>query len=305
MDLRTLKHVAILARTLNFTKAAEELGISQPALSRSIQAVERNERISLFDRDKGGVHLTVTGQAFATRASAILAEVEGLRQLARKSAAGVEGKLSFGMGPLPASVLLPSALNECMKAAPDLDINVNVHSADALFSLLEAEQIEFFIYAGGHCPKPAIVQADVLGLFPMGVLVRADHPLLSTAQSEIGKYPLMLAARVSGLPLMPAWLKPHLREGGNMIVEDSAVLSDLAERSDGIWVTTPFQAQEAIEQGRLRELPLGPGEQETTLQMMIHSLARRSLSPAATQMIERFRNKLSDLWRRTALLPNS
>jgi DNA-binding transcriptional LysR family regulator len=62
IDLRSLRYVVGLARQLSFTKAADELGVSQSALSRSIQQVERRSAARLFDRDRGGVYLTAVGR---------------------------------------------------------------------------------------------------------------------------------------------------------------------------------------------------------------------------------------------------
>src|SRR5689334_6832497 len=110
MDLRSLRHVAVLARQLSFTKAAQELGISQSALSRSIQATEQRVKLRLFDRDRGGVHLTAVGREVAERAAALLREADDLDRLLDRAAGGAEGEASFGMAPLPAAALLPAVL---------------------------------------------------------------------------------------------------------------------------------------------------------------------------------------------------
>ena len=55
MDLRGLRHVVVLSRLLSYTKAARELHLTQSALSRSIQAIEKDAHVNLFDRDRGGV----------------------------------------------------------------------------------------------------------------------------------------------------------------------------------------------------------------------------------------------------------
>lgn len=68
LDLRKLRHVVVLARRLNYVRAADELGITQPTLTRSIQALERQLQVRLFDRDHGSVNLTPRGRSIAERA---------------------------------------------------------------------------------------------------------------------------------------------------------------------------------------------------------------------------------------------
>ena len=64
IELRSLRHVVVLSRLLSYTKAAQELCMTQSALSRSIQTTEEQLKARLFDRDRGGVHLTTLGRTF-------------------------------------------------------------------------------------------------------------------------------------------------------------------------------------------------------------------------------------------------
>jgi len=57
MDLRSLRQIVVLARELNYTRAAEELGLTQPALSNSIRTFEDKHQVKLFDRSRSGVQL--------------------------------------------------------------------------------------------------------------------------------------------------------------------------------------------------------------------------------------------------------
>ena len=78
MDLRQLRHAVTLGKLLNYTKAAQELGLTQSALSRSIQAIEERVQVRLFDRDRGGVRLTELGRLYIARANTLLREAEEL-----------------------------------------------------------------------------------------------------------------------------------------------------------------------------------------------------------------------------------
>jgi DNA-binding transcriptional LysR family regulator len=64
MDLKRMKHAIALADELSFARAAEKLHLSQPALSRSIQTLEEDVGMLLFDRDNRNVALTTVGKVF-------------------------------------------------------------------------------------------------------------------------------------------------------------------------------------------------------------------------------------------------
>ena len=295
MDLRSLRHVVALARLLSFTKAAEELGLSQSALTRSIQAIEQRAKVRLFDRDRGGVHLTAVGRDLAARAGALVREADDLDRVLSRAAGGAEGEVAFGMAPLPAAALLTPALLEGLTASPDLRSHVAVRNAEALLALLMAEQIEFLICAEGQIPQTAPLKGTSLGWFPTSLIVRAEHPLLavdSTWRQE--QFPLIVAApldhygrsRARGVPLAGP---------PNIVVEDHGVLVRLTENSDAIWLSSTFAVADEIRVGRLRELPATIGEGASRFRMMIYTLDRRSLSPAALRLRDKFRARVRTL----------
>ena len=81
LDLYKLQHFVVVARTGSFRQAAEQLHLSQPALSRSIQALERRYGVTLLDRSRTGVHLTTVGQQLLARAHQIGEDVLQTRLL--------------------------------------------------------------------------------------------------------------------------------------------------------------------------------------------------------------------------------
>src|SRR5262249_54426876 len=112
MEIRSLRHVAALARLRSFTKAADELGLTQPTLSRSIQGIERAAKVRLFDRDRGGARLTPVGRFFAERAVSLLRDADDLERLMERVAGGSEGEVAFGMAPLLATSFGSAVLAE-------------------------------------------------------------------------------------------------------------------------------------------------------------------------------------------------
>ena len=88
MDLRQLEYFAAVARHRNFTRAAEELYVTQPALSQQVRRLERELGLELLTRTSAGVDVTAAGQELLARAESILAEV-GRAHAAMDEHAGV------------------------------------------------------------------------------------------------------------------------------------------------------------------------------------------------------------------------
>lgn len=292
MDLRSLRHVVVLARRLSYTKAAEELGLSQSALSRSIQAVEARAKVRLFDRDRGGVHLTGVGRTVVDRAAALLREADDLERTLSRAARGAEGEVAFGMAPLPAAALLPATLAEALAVRPQLVSQAAVRNAEALLALLLAEKIEFFVCAEGQVPEAAPVKAAALGAFPSSLIVRPGHPLLAPdAEREIADYPLVVSGQLGEHHAAAV----RFIGASQVVLEDYGALARLTERSDAIWLSSTFAVADEIRAGRLVELPAPRDQAGLAFRMMMYSLDRRSLSPAALWLKDQFRARIRDL----------
>ena len=88
LDTRRLHYAVILAEEGSFMRAAQTLNLSQPALTRSIQALEQELGLTLFDRVSTGTRLTPAGERVVRSARAVLREERGLRREARLLAQG-------------------------------------------------------------------------------------------------------------------------------------------------------------------------------------------------------------------------
>lgn len=297
MDSRLLRRVVTLARVLSYTKAAEQLGISQSVLTRSIQDVERRAKVRLFDRDRAGVHVTPFGRAFVERATSVLRDADDLDRMLERAAGGTEGKVSFGMEQLHASALVPSVLADGLASDLGPEVFVAIRRAGALLPLLINEEIEFFISTDGALPADAPVKSALLGHFPLSLLVRRGHPLVDGSREvDERAFPVVASNYFARSAVFPEFFWKHLKTTARIVVEDSESLCRLTENSDAIWVSSAFSATDAINQGRLVELMPPAGEAAGRLRTMFYSLDRRSTSPAALRLQNQMRARLQLLW---------
>ena len=285
IELRHLRNLAVLARRLNYARAAEELGITQPTLSRSIQALERQLGLRLFDRDRGGVSETPQGRAIIERAAFLLVDAEELERQAQLRAAGEAGRIRFGMAPMPARALLTPLLSERIAAAPEVANEVVVRDNEALWALLLAGEIEFFVSQDGLLHDTSQARVDLLGQFPISLIVRAGHPLLAAPDGD-RRFPI-LRSSWAGLPLPPE-IRDHVAGAPN-VVEDFATLAGVTASTDAIWFSSAYAVARELAEGSLCELPQ-PTRQ--SVRVVMYTLARRAPSPLARALKKALREHI-------------
>lgn len=134
MDLRQLRYFVAVARERNFTRAAEQLNIAQPPLSRQIQQLEEELGVLLFKRQSRPIGLTDAGRVFYEQAIQILGRVEQMQAATRRVGLAQRSVLSIGF---VASTLyggLPVLLRKLRQTAPELDVQ--------LVELITVQQVE-------------------------------------------------------------------------------------------------------------------------------------------------------------------
>jgi molybdenum-dependent DNA-binding transcriptional regulator ModE len=123
INSRRLTHLIALAEEGSFARAAERVHLSQPALSRSIQALEDELGMKLFDRAARGVAMTAAGRLLVERARRVLFETRCLFRDVELLKAHELGEVHIGLGPYAAVVLLPDLLVEFSRRFPKIKVS--------------------------------------------------------------------------------------------------------------------------------------------------------------------------------------
>jgi DNA-binding transcriptional LysR family regulator len=203
VHLRDLRYFLAVASAESFTRAAETLYVSQPALSKQIRALERQLRSELFTRAPGGVHLTRAGQALVPRAERILGEWEDARAaLARAS----DSTLVLGMHTSPGRGLLPQVRAMLVASCPDATLELRqVAWADRTAGLQARETDAAFVWL----PMPAPPYRWVtIAREPRLVAMPSTHRLATRERvtfDDIRDEPFLALPQSAG-PLREYWL---------------------------------------------------------------------------------------------------
>ncbi|WP_316156755.1 LysR family transcriptional regulator [Cupriavidus sp. BIC8F] len=289
MDLRRLSHVLALADALHFARAAERVHLSQPAFSRSIQAIEGELGIRLFDRDVGDVRPTPAGEFVIARARRLLFDARCLQRDVDLYRDSQLGDTAFGIGPFPSATLLPPVLTELRRLHPEVALRVEESNWQQLLERLRAEDIEFFVADVRDLPDDVALDVRPLGKQRGDLYVRAAHPLAGRDCSLQDAWTYGVAATKLPSPVRAALAKMLGLPGGQDAVlalecDDIAVLRRVALSTDTVLAATQVSMQADVESGALLPLKIR-GLPALYSEMGVVSLRNRTPSPMAQNAI--------------------
>jgi DNA-binding transcriptional LysR family regulator len=194
VNTRQLRHLLAVVEHGSVSSAADHVHLSQPALSRSLLALEDELRAPLFDRRERRLVPTPFAKAYLARARRIvLEESEGARELALMHS-GRAGSLALGMGSALARSLLGRLIVELMAGAPRLKLRTLVETTDRLLAALRNEELDFFVGDVRAADTDSELQVEALYRCRFGWFARQGHPLQAQRAlsiQDVLRYPLI------------------------------------------------------------------------------------------------------------------
>ncbi len=161
MDLYQLRYFLEVARELNFTRAAENLHLSPPAISRSVALLERSLGKTLFTRTKRRVELTADGETLKACAERVYDEIERVQLGLKERADAAPPFLRAGSREMITNYLLPGPLLALRKTSPSTRWGFHELDARAMGDALKKDQLDFaFHYTD---PQDPVLEAKRLG----------------------------------------------------------------------------------------------------------------------------------------------
>jgi DNA-binding transcriptional LysR family regulator len=163
MDIRQLRHFAAVANTLHFGQAAENLGMTQPPLSQSILALEREIGAPLFMRTKRSVALTPFGAQFLPHTQAVLDAVNALPETARQLRDGTAGHLAISFVSTADYSILPALVRRYAALYPNVEISLTEATSNVQIAAL----LDGKFNVGLVIPPPNAVFPEALSYLPL------------------------------------------------------------------------------------------------------------------------------------------
>jgi DNA-binding transcriptional LysR family regulator len=288
INSRRLSHLVALSEEGSFARAAERVHLSQPALSRSIQALEDELGMKLFDRATRGVAVTAAGRLLVERARRVLFETRCLFRDVELLKTHELGEVRVGLGPYAAVVLLPALPVEFSQRFPKIKMTIELGDGNALMDKLRAEQIDFVVTDRRVPPAAPDVALHRVARHEGAWFARTGHPLLAhgpVALAALREYPMVSVS-------LPAFMKDALHrvlkfrahEDIPLQLEcnDVAVLKDVVARTDAVLFATASTVRQDLHARRLAPIVL-THPPRLALEFAFVTLAERTPSPAASE----------------------
>jgi predicted ATPase/DNA-binding transcriptional LysR family regulator len=270
-----LRAFAAVARTGSFSRAADELYVSQPAVSKHVASLEAELGARLFDRSRAGVTLTPAGESLADyvlRAEALLANAR--RALAAEPETGV---LALAASGIPGTYLLPEPLAEFHAAFPRIEVDFRLSTSSEALELVRAHRVELAVVGGLDAPaeleSEALVEDELVLAGPPALGGRRLRPRDLAGQTwisreegsstraavEAARWQLGLhAVRTLELPSWEAVKRAVARGAGITAISRFALELELQAGVLAILDVPRWRVSRTISVIRAREVPLTP-----------------------------------------------
>ena len=212
---RDLRYFVTVADELHFTRAAERLFVSQPALSKQVRMLERQLGAPLFERDRQGVRLTQVGAALLPHARRVLAEWDAAWEAAERAKSQQRATLVVGMSTSPGrGGLLPAIRSRFTAVHPEATVNLHqVSWDDATAGLADDTADVAFVWL--PVPDPGRYTWVVVAEEPRLVAMPLTHPLAGREVIDFAELldEPFLALPIGAGPLRDYWLALDARGG--------------------------------------------------------------------------------------------
>jgi DNA-binding transcriptional LysR family regulator len=295
MELYQLRGFLMVAKLGSFTRAAEALFITQPALSLQVKALEQSLGESLFERQGRTLLLTPAGRILQRQAERILGLLAQAEQEIGDLQGIVRGRLAIGTNDSYCLYLLPGVVERYRGRFPGVELYLTNCSSTQVATLVAEGEVDFGLVtlpvANARVEsKPLFWREDVLVCAP-------DHPLCSqttVALQLVVAHPLLLLDRGSSRALLDTMFREmHLTPEIVIELGSVEVIKRYVEIDLGLSIIPKFTAERELAENRLHAIHL-----DWLPPRAVGIVQRRTgyLSPAALKFVELLDNYATEHW---------
>ena len=296
MELKQLQQVLVLSQTLSFRSTAERLKVSQSALTRNIQAFEKEIGLRIFERTSQSVKLSAVGVQVVERIHSLLFEANCLIHESALLSQGSFGRLTVGAEPSLMQTCVRNAVKAFSAEFPHVSLVLEVRRSQEMLTSLHDRSIELFVGRVDDLTQDAMTEIEFLWQSSAGFFSRPAHPLAkqgNVSLDSIMQYGLCLAnftshpadwlarrfgyAKVAGMP----W---------TIQSDDMPLLTWLTANADHLLCCARASVESELASGALVEL-VPQGAQVLDFHYGFVHLKHHVLSPAAANFVKKLRDQ--------------
>lgn len=285
MDLKiaNLKHFVAIANEGQIGRAALRLGISQPALTKSLAALERAVDSQLFRRNRKGVELTLAGELLLARATTLLQDISFVIRELGELAIGSSGHVRLGVGGTLGEWMLPQAMANLRNGGMAVTVNVMTGLNDVLFHRLRNGEVDLVV-SGVPLEPSDDLNHEVIAEDEMVLVAATNHRLAGKRRVK-----LEALARES-------WILPPIRVLARLWLENEFQRRGLVLPKPVLETDSPISALATASVTDLVSF-------QSRFTMQLHGLQHRVVELKSDEIV--FRRPIGISWRKSARLPRA
>jgi len=233
MELRRLRYFLVTAEELHVARAAEKLGIAQPALSQQLKVLEQSLGVRLFERAGRGIRLSAVGLSFLPEARATVAQAERAMQVAEAAARGALGAIEIGY--VASAMLdeqLPALLQDFRQRYPAVRLGLRRLPVSEQLHMLNARALDLACVRGSELEAWPALRGHALSSTPILVALPARHRLAKQAAITLAE----------------------LATDDFLVLQDGEQSGHLAQQTQALCAAAGFTPRVAIRVGELVSL---------------------------------------------------
>lgn len=296
IDFRHLETFCRVADLKSFSKAADDLFLTQPTVSGHILSLEQSLSLRLFDRTSREVRLTKAGEVFLKYASKILSFRKDLLNALSEFSQGIKGELSLGASTIPGEYLLPKLMGDFKREHPHFIISLKIADTKEIVQYVLQDNVEFGII-GAKLNHPSL-HYEKYEEDEIIVVAPSDHPLTRKKKvnlEELLKEPWIIREEGSGTQMA---IEKALRKKGkslkqfNVVMEmgSTSSVKEGVKAKLGLTFISRRATEEELNQGFLSRIDV-EGIGLISRQIYIVSHRGRTLSPIGMQFLRFLKRK--------------
>ncbi|NEV62452.1 selenium metabolism-associated LysR family transcriptional regulator [Thiorhodococcus minor] len=261
---RRLQVFHTVARLLSFTKAAETLHMTQPAVTFQVRQLEEHFNTRLFDRTHNRISLTEAGRVVYASSERIFELYAEMENAVREITGEISGALTIGASTTIAEYMLPTLLGDFKERYPDVTIHLKVANSEGIVSMVESNAIDLGIVEAPVANKNLVV--EVCKQDQLVAIVPPDHPLAALEEVEVKRlleYPFICREEGSGTREVISdylQIQPSCNTALKVAMElgSPEAIKGAVEAGMGVSVVSRATIQKELRLGTLVALQLSP-----------------------------------------------
>lgn len=287
MNLRQLRVFDSVARHMSFSAAAEELMMSQPAVSQQIRALEQQLDAKLFEWTGQRLFLTDAGQAIRAHAEAMLERGTEIERALAELRGPTRGRLALGANTTGGMYVLPAIARSFLEAHPDAELTLQIESTNRIVDRVMQNFVDVAVVTGPLSDE----RLAITDLYRDELLLIASpsHPFsalasVSAEQAAAARWVLYTPDSRTRALVQRAFEELGLKLSPAMQLASTEAVKKAVEANLGVAMVSRFAVQRELRLGELISVPV----KALTIERPIHALHRRDkrLTPLAARFFE-------------------